>query len=61
MNDEDAKIVKRIKDIRAKNNTHWMRILEIALEFAPVRTKSVLQAISDNDRAIVDLTEELAK
>lgn len=54
-------IIKRIRDIRYKNNIHWMRILEIALEAAPVRTKSVLQAISDNDRAITDLTEKLAQ
>lgn len=53
--------IKKIRDIRTKNNVHWMKVLEIAMEADPVRTKKVLQAITDNDRAISALTEQLAQ
>jgi len=57
----DRQIINNIRDIRYKNNIHWMSILEIALEHAPAKTKRVLTAINDNDRDISYLISELAK
>ncbi len=41
-----------IREKRASNNDLWMKILEIALEEAPERTKLVLKAIRDRDLTI---------
>lgn len=57
----DKLIIKQIRDIRFKNNTHWMRLLEIALDHAPAETKRVLTAINDNDREISILIERLSR
>ena len=61
MSNRNREIIDRIRDIRTKNNIHWMRILEIALENAPAETKRVLTAINDNDRDVSYLVSELAK
>lgn len=38
--------------IRERNNTLWMRILEIAVQYAPKETRLALKEINKNDRAI---------
>lgn len=53
--------IEKITAIRARNNDLWMRLLEIALEAAPDKTKAVLRDINENDRAVSGLLAELAK
>jgi len=55
------KTIREIREIRNANNVLWMRLLEIAIEHAPVEAKITLRAINTNDRAISDLLAELAK
>lgn len=57
----DKLLIKQIRDIRFMNNTHWMRLLEIALDHAPAETKRVLTAINDNDREISVLIARLSQ
>lgn len=56
-----GKTIRRISDIRANNNVLWMRLLEIALEHAPVDAKAALRQINNNDREISGLLQELTK
>lgn len=53
-------IIDRIREVRSHNNIEWMRILEIAMKYAPAETKKVLREINNNDRQISDLLGELA-
>jgi hypothetical protein len=57
----DKVIIDRVRSIRSNNNGLWMRLLEIALESEPVKTKVVLKQINANDKAISDLVGKLAK
>lgn len=54
-------VIQQISDIRANNNVLWMRLLELALEHAPVDAKTALRQININDRAISGLLVELTK
>lgn len=51
--------IYEIEHIRTRNNSLWMELLKIALEYAPVRTKKVLQQINENDTAVSKLLKEL--
>mgnify|MGYP001560571928 CR=1 FL=1 len=57
----DREIIDRITFVRMRNNEHWMRIVEIALEHAPDKTKDVLRQINHNDRNVSDLLKDLAQ
>jgi hypothetical protein len=57
----DQDTIDGITAIRMSNNLLWMKIVEIALEHAPVETRHVLRKINDNDRAISDLLKDLAQ
>jgi hypothetical protein len=59
MTDKDT--IARIRSIRSNNNGLWMRLLEIALESEPAKTKVVLKQINANDKAISDLVGRLAQ
>lgn len=58
---EDDRIIQQIADIRENNNRLWMQVLKIAVNAAPAETKSVLQQINHNDKAVSGLVERLAK
>lgn len=52
--------IEQISEIRRKNNDIWMRLLSLALEVAPERTRDLLRKIADNDRAITKIMGEIA-
>lgn len=58
---QEEKMIAQITDLRANNNVLWMRLLEIALEHAPVDAKAALRQINNNDREISGLLQELTK
>lgn len=53
--------IRRISDVRANNNVLWMKLLELALQHAPVDAKVALRQITANDREISELIERLAR
>lgn len=54
-------LIFEIAELRRQNNSLWMKVLEIALDTAPERTKPILRKINDNDRAVSTLFGELSK
>lgn len=56
----DAELIDRIEAIRARNNTHWMDLVRLAMELAPDRTKVLLRDIEACDGEVRRLTKELA-
>jgi len=51
--------IYEIEHIRTRNNSLWMELLKIALEYAPVKTKEVLKQINENDTAVSKLLKGL--
>ena len=54
-----SSLLAEVEGIRANNNKLWMKIVEIAIENAPEETRTVLKAISANDRRITACLEKL--
>lgn len=44
--------ITKIEQIRVRNNRLWMRLLRIAMEADPDRSRAVIERISKNDREI---------
>lgn len=44
--------ITQIERIRVRNNRLWMRLLRIAMDADPVRSREVVNKISDNDKEI---------
>lgn len=57
----EQETIRDIAKVRVRNNDLWMRILAIAMEAAPDKTKAVLREINANDRKVSDLLGELVK
>ena len=51
-NKTETKLIKTISDIRARNNVLWMKLLRLAVEASPLKAKTILAAINENDRKI---------
>ena len=45
----NAQIIKRVKSIRTKNNSCWMRLLALAVKDNPRKAKKILTQISNYD------------
>ena len=60
-NNQFNKIVKQIEHVRKKNNQNWMKLLQLALESAPIKSKKVLKNINSQDKKISKLVEKLSK
>ncbi len=50
--------IEKIKQARIKNNDLWVKLLEIALEANPEKTKIVLKEIRKND---IEIYSEMGK
>ena len=55
MKKKSLKIVNQVKQIRTKNNSCWMELLKLALEYAPKKAKKVLKEINKNYKQITIL------
>lgn len=49
---KELKLIKTVSEIRARNNILWMKLLKLAVEASPLKAKSILAAINENDRKI---------
>lgn len=48
-----------IKDIRIANNDLWMKILRIAVEARPKKTRAILQAIRTRDEMVTEWLKQV--
>ena len=54
-NKKQLEVIKKIENIRKKNNFLWMEILRIAVSTSPLKSKKVLKQITSNDKKISKL------
>ncbi len=52
-------IIRQIQKIRSRNNIYWMKLLSLALEYAPEKSKKVIKEINKNDKVISKLVSKL--
>lgn len=52
-------ILKKIENVRKKNNVNWMTILKIALEHNPNQTLRVMKKIHQKDSQISKLFKKI--
>ena len=52
-------ILKKIENVRKKNNVNWMDILRIAFKHDPKKTAKVMAKIYTDDQKISRLVKEL--
>lgn len=50
--DKHSSTINKIENLRKKNNVNWMDILRIAIKYAPVETKKLLNKINRFDKKI---------
>ena len=55
------KVIKQIYLARAKNNQHWMQLLDVAMKYSPLKTKKILKNINKFDLKISKLVKKLSK
>lgn len=60
-NNNSKEILKQISNARKENNKNWMKILQLALESAPIKSTQVLKNINNQDKKISKLVEKLSK
>jgi len=56
-----TKIIKKIENIRRKNNTNWMDLLRLAFRHAPEQAARIMSEIYIDDDKISKLIKKLRK
>ncbi len=59
--DKKEIIIDEISKARRKNNYNWMKLLKLAMDVAPHKSKIILRQINDQDRKISKLVEKLSR
>ena len=52
-------IIKKIENIRKKNNVNWMNILRLAFKKSPIESAKIMAKIYKDDSAIGNLVKKL--
>ena len=58
---QSLNIIKKIENIRSKNNENWMDLLRLAFKLDPKNSSIILRKITNFDRRISKLTNKLQK
>ena len=58
---QSLSIIKKIENIRSKNNKNWMDLLRLAFKLDPKNSSIILRKITDFDKRISKLTNKLQK
>jgi hypothetical protein len=55
------RLVKKIQNIRSKNNKNWMDLLRLSLELDFDKTSKILKEICKDDKRISNLAQKIYK
>ena len=58
---QSLSIIKKIENIRSKNNKNWMDLLRLSFKLDPKNSSIILRKITDFDKRISKLTNKLQK
>ncbi len=55
------KTIKKIENIRKKNNVNWMNLLRLAFKYSPKEAAKIMSKIYVDDNSIGKLAKKLTK
>lgn len=55
------KIIKKIENVRARNNKHWMDLYRLAFKVDPDSAIEIVKKIISKDQRVTKLAEKLIK
>ena len=55
------KVIKKIENIRKKNNVNWMNLLRLAFKHSPKQAAKIMSNIYIDDAKISKLVKKLSK
>ena len=55
------KVIKKIENIRKKNNVNWMNLLRLAFKYSPKQAAKIMSNIYIDDGRISKLVKKLSK
>ena len=58
---QSLNVIKKIENIRSKNNKNWMDLLRLSFKLDPKNSSIILRKITDFDKRISKLTNKLQK
>tara|TARA_B100001123_G_C15081839_1_gene935976 strand:+ start:440 stop:643 length:204 start_codon:yes stop_codon:yes gene_type:complete len=58
---QSLNVIKKIENIRSKNNKNWMDLLRLSFKLDPKNSSTILKKITDFDKRISKLTNKLQK
>mgnify|MGYP001231814482 CR=1 FL=1 len=60
-NKNHMRTIKKIENIRKKNNINWMNLLRLAFKYSPKQTAEIMSKIYIDDSKISKLVKKLSK
>ena len=54
-------IIKKIENVRSKNNKNWMDLYRLSLAVAPEQSIKIIKKIIARDKSVTKLAEKLIK
>jgi len=54
-------IIKKIENVRSKNNKNWMDLYRLSLAVAPDQSIKIIKKIIARDKSVTKLAEKLIK
>jgi len=58
---KDDKLIDDMQEIRRKNNINWMDLVRLAFKLDPIRAKSIMLEVVENDEAVTRILRELSE
>jgi hypothetical protein len=58
---ERRRLIRKIAEIRRRNNQNWMAMMELALDARPTQAKAILRRIAALDGDVRKATQRLAR
>lgn len=58
---KDDQLIDEMQEIRRKNNINWMDLVRLAFKLDPVRAKSIMLEVIENDELVIDILRKLSE
>ncbi len=58
---KDDQLIDEMQEIRRKNNINWMDLVRLAFKLDPVRAKSIIVKVVENDESVNNILRKLSE
>jgi len=60
-NKKNMQVIKKIENIRKRNNGNWMNLLRLAFKYSPAQAAKIMSKIYIDDNKVSKLVKKLSK